>query len=151
MGADSNHLGINQTDLEERGRQVQLMADIYSISRMTLVWLGESSPDVEGAFETARVFRNLFPAAMFDTLSPELNAQSFLSYQLEKGNRGQTDNIFQLDLISFVSLLQRPWFKRKWVIQEVVKSDQVVLTNGREKHGLDNAWRSCHLLNGLVH
>jgi Heterokaryon incompatibility protein (HET) len=108
------------------------MADIYSTSTTTLVWLGERSIDVQEAFDTTKRFRSLFPAALLHNLAPELNTQSFLRYQLEKRDLGHTDNIFHLDLASFLRLLQRLWFKRKWIIQEVVKSKRVVLNIGRE-------------------
>ena len=42
---------IDQTNLEEQGQQVQLMAMIYSKAHRVLVWLGETTDDVEGALE----------------------------------------------------------------------------------------------------
>ena len=49
---------INQGNHVEQGRQVQLMAKIYSSAQRVIVWLGEETQDTEGALEDIRLAAN---------------------------------------------------------------------------------------------
>lgn len=79
---------INQENLQERGQQVQLMANIYSKAARVLVWLGETAPDSDLALETIRVA-----------------AENGMTYSLN--NKGNQQAI--------LALLRREWFQRIWV------------------------------------
>ncbi|KAL3602978.1 hypothetical protein FPOAC2_07295 [Fusarium poae] len=45
---------IDQANKDERGMQVQLMAEIYCKASQVIVWLGEPTPETAGAFEIIR-------------------------------------------------------------------------------------------------
>ncbi|KAF7509916.1 hypothetical protein GJ744_007230 [Endocarpon pusillum] len=67
---------INQNDLEEKSAQVKMMGQIYATARRTVVWLGEASDDIKGAFSTLekaypRVLLHL-PIYFFSTMNPML-------------------------------------------------------------------------------
>ena len=49
---------INQQDGNERNQQVALMGQIYSIARHTIIYLGQSSPAIDVAFEEAAELEN---------------------------------------------------------------------------------------------
>lgn len=42
---------INQTDLDERSQQVNLMGDVYRSASHVLAWLGESDEDASMAID----------------------------------------------------------------------------------------------------
>jgi hypothetical protein len=44
-------LCINQNDVEERGHQVNLMAQVYSLAEKVVIWLGEGCDETNEAFE----------------------------------------------------------------------------------------------------
>ena len=44
-------LCINQDDVEERGHQVNLMAQVYSLAEQVVIWLGEGCAETDTAFE----------------------------------------------------------------------------------------------------
>lgn len=46
-----DYLCINQDDSLERATQVTLMGTLYQRAHRTLVWLGEDTPDVQGAMD----------------------------------------------------------------------------------------------------
>ena len=46
---------INQSDLEEKSRQVTLMQYVYRNARNTIAWIGEESTESRGAIETLRL------------------------------------------------------------------------------------------------
>jgi hypothetical protein len=86
---------INQTDVQEKTHQVQLMAKIFSSANRVLVWLG-----------------------------PEENDSGFvmnLLQQVSEGHIDSEDEVFESDRIwrSIKSFMDRDWWSRIWVVQEV--------------------------------
>lgn len=79
---------INQADLQERGHQVQSMAEIYSKAIRVIVWLGEAADNSDQALEGICV------AAEKRSLK-SMNRESILQ--------------------AILALLQRTWFRRIWV------------------------------------
>ena len=79
---------IDQENPEERGRQVQLMAKIYSNALCVIVWLGEDVEGTNGALEDIR------RAANEELIEPSRK---------------------EMSLQAILRLLQRPWFQRIWV------------------------------------
>lgn len=116
-------LCINQTDPEEKGRQVSMMYDIYSYASRVLIWLG--APDVISnmAMDTVRELEGFFrqvdahdPAAM--ELLARFRVLNLVRVPSNWQNLGK--------------LLQREWFQRIWIIQEVVSGTQVVMVCGNQ-------------------
>jgi hypothetical protein len=101
-------LCINQDDDAERDEQVQKMGSIYSSARKVVVWLGEQTRDVEGAF------------AMIESGA----AASTSSIRAHHFTAGGWSPVF--------NLLRRPWFQRTWIIQEAVLARDPVLVCGFE-------------------
>jgi hypothetical protein len=115
-------LCINQADLDERAEQIKLMADIYSTGDRTLIWLGIDTGYAAETFSTIEWIRHQFPrsswaeAVVADDQSPDLREQ--VTRLKSTGGPG----IFPESKWELVErLLQNPWFRRKWIIQEVVK------------------------------
>jgi Heterokaryon incompatibility protein (HET) len=98
------------------------MAQIYSCASRTLIWLGEETPDVSQSFETIKLARGLFPPITGqDIIDTHFDRQDFEALQWRKDEAGEM-NLWRVDWQSVVNLFVRPWFRRKWIIQEVVKS-----------------------------
>ena len=79
---------INQENLEEQGKQVQLMAKIYSKATRVLVWLGETADNSDIALERIRF-------AAENESSDSLNDKTIQQ--------------------AILAILQRSWFRRIWV------------------------------------
>ncbi|RDW89512.1 hypothetical protein BP6252_01544 [Coleophoma cylindrospora] len=130
-------LSINQNDTRERSHQVSMMGNIYSSSQMVLVWLGKEDPS-PGA---ERVFRNFIPRFL-----ALVKSDGLASFEGKDPFCDDPDLIRQLgedicsqwkeDWMSFFLFLVRcRWFRRGWVVQEVIlKSlnnfDQVIVLCG---------------------
>jgi hypothetical protein len=84
---------INQEDEQEKGRQVQLMAKIYSQADRVIVYLGEEADNSDQALEDLRI-------AAEDEFA-----------DLSISERSQK---------SILKLLERPWFRRIWVSWQTV-------------------------------
>ncbi|TGO37302.1 hypothetical protein BHYA_0100g00020 [Botrytis hyacinthi] len=90
---------INQSDIKERNEQVTLMAEIYSLAKPVLVWLGETFEGCEEAFD----LMSKISIASEDEIMEE-ESQTMFSFYME--------------------LVKKEWFTRLWTIQELALADQ---------------------------
>ena len=98
---------INQDDDDERSAQVSHMADIYSKATSVCVWLGEASPDSNLAlnFISRIVKLDDFDSLVADQKTPQ-------------------------EWAALSSLMRRPWFSRRWVVQEIALAARAILYCG---------------------
>jgi hypothetical protein len=120
-------LCINQEDLRERNSQVKNMGRIYKNASRTLVWLGEETQAVAGAFNAFQIALKIFPPR--DAL--QLPSQQAINELI----LGILDLRAATDWDSMIELLLHPWFGRKWIIQEAVLAKSVLAVCGL--HTLD--------------
>ncbi|RYP52665.1 hypothetical protein DL768_002221 [Monosporascus sp. mg162] len=99
---------INQGDPNEKGQQVQSMAKIYAKASRVIVWLGEAAADSDQAIEYIR------------TAAVEESSKSLVDESLVNETSQQ----------AILTLLQRPWFQRIWVLQEVAAARHVLIKCG---------------------
>jgi hypothetical protein len=86
---------IRQEDEEEKEKQIQSMAKIYGQANRVVVWLGEAADDSDLALEEIRI------RAAGDNKSKN---------SLDSGRTQQ----------AVLALLQRPWFRRIWVWEQIL-------------------------------
>ncbi|KAH9215261.1 heterokaryon incompatibility protein-domain-containing protein, partial [Leptodontidium sp. 2 PMI_412] len=94
---------IDQTNVEERGQQVQLMWDIYSHAVAVTVWLGPEEGDSQMAM-TGFAFRET--------------------------HRRLEERKTEPPTAGVEELLRRPWFRRVWVLQEVAAAKELYIACG---------------------
>ncbi|KAI1019241.1 hypothetical protein LB503_009165 [Fusarium chuoi] len=94
---------INQSNKNEREKQVRIMAEVYCKARQVIVWLGEATSDSEDAMQKIH-------AVAEGRVTPDTQ-----------------DNLIPK---SITALLKRPWFRRVWVLQEVAAAQHVLLICG---------------------
>ncbi|RYP74314.1 hypothetical protein DL770_007624 [Monosporascus sp. CRB-9-2] len=110
-GAGKHAICIDQGNTEERNRQVQSMAKIYAKASRVVVWLeeataaggqvyGKAGTDSDRALEELRIAADGQPRKSLDG---ETNQQTILL------------------------LLQRSWFQRIWVLQEVAAARHILI------------------------
>ncbi|KAL8307078.1 hypothetical protein RB593_005799 [Gaeumannomyces tritici] len=110
---------INQDDEAEKGRQVGSMAEIYAKASRVIVWLGEASDNGHQALEAIRM-----AAQKQHTNSAEPNHQATLAQDLMNSSNNEANQQ------AILRLLQRPWFQRIWVLQEVAAARHVLIKCG---------------------
>lgn len=94
---------INQASASERASQVMLMGRVYSSAVSTLIWLGEQSARSRVALELCRRFAN----EMSGSLLPD---------------EDRIPGLDEEDYQNICDLLDRPWWSRVWVVQELCLS-----------------------------
>ncbi|KAI3390345.1 hypothetical protein diail_10012, partial [Diaporthe ilicicola] len=123
---------INQEDKDEKTRQVRLMPEIYARAQRVLVWLGpmDEAGLLSGIHESIQELHGFLPD--FDgneTLSQEAR-QNLVAEMAIRDRREGRPNMDEYDLKPLVELISRPWFTRKWVVQEVSLAREVRLHIG---------------------
>jgi hypothetical protein len=91
---------INQNDFEERNQQVRQMASVYAIAQHTVIWIGEGTAETDELFSTLRLLA-----------SGKLQGTSQTMVVSE-----------HIRISASQSVLARQWFRRVWVLQELVRS-----------------------------
>ncbi|PMD41283.1 HET-domain-containing protein, partial [Hyaloscypha variabilis F] len=88
---------INQQDVRERNQQVARMDKIYGHASNVCIWLGEGDEDSKLALDFIK--ENLSNAWEFDSLIQDPKKAKHWG--------------------ALISLMKRPWFSRRWVVQEI--------------------------------
>ncbi|MCJ1389392.1 hypothetical protein MMC18_002249 [Xylographa bjoerkii] len=115
-----DQLCIDQSNVEERSRQVQLMEKIYNKAQSVVIWLGDEDAGSRTAFKLAREILAL-DAKQANIVLQRNNLESL-------GLPGWKSKDWQ----ALIHFLKRPWFKRVWVMQEVVVSSHAMVVCGSE-------------------
>src|SRR5262249_43996488 len=111
---------INQEDLEERGQQVKLMAEIYRSARRVITYVGE---------DTANVERGIDLAKKLILCSNELGAfPTAVTSAYRKYNVPYMEDPAWHSLRDF---LCRPWYTRIWIIQESLHNNNMLIMCGK--------------------
>ncbi|KAF2145870.1 uncharacterized protein K452DRAFT_102434 [Aplosporella prunicola CBS 121167] len=124
---------INQNDIQERGQQVALMDDIYRLAERAIIWLGPEDAETHLAFElirTATTHYQEYWAKSKQTLDDGVfpMTRCFAPLFAPGGKLGDAKR--DARRLALYRLLQRPWFSRGWVVQELVLSKAVAVRVG---------------------
>lgn len=98
---------INQNDQAEKARQIPLMGQIYSHAKRVHIWLGHD--EIEDAQRAFSLLRRIEKTRTFSTTvySPERD-----------------------EWLCLEKFFNRPWFRRRWVVQEVFFSHDAIFHSG---------------------
>lgn len=101
-------LCIDQTSIPERNHQVSIMSTIYQESTEVCVWLGEATPEYVQAIHFIK----------------QINIETFDNLAHDGKNSPQW--------IALHSLMKRPWFNRRWIVQEIALAARAKLYCGED-------------------
>lgn len=120
-------LCINQANTDERRHQVEQMGRVYSQAAQVLIWLGTATDDIKVLFQSLK--------KMEQELSkiPSQNRSSGygqLWHSLQLKQRALHWSLELRQHAGLVTLLQRDWFKRVWILQEVANAKRATICCG---------------------
>lgn len=121
-------LCINQEDVGERTSQVAMMDLIYQRAIYTTVWLGEENHHTKAALRTIKKLAAVEHEKILQSDIIPFNQQDPAVYE-----RGGVSYISLDDWKSLAAFLLRRWFRRSWVIQEVVLSQEIIALCGTQE------------------
>lgn len=151
-------LCIDQSDMDERIHQVRLMGDVYAKADRVVIWLGEECAHSSRAFSSIEsLYANSWQSNLWHiTWSKEKHAKilnkkfvprtvgELVMRRYFDENLGALGtvvwaededtnlNIKNIDWVSIRALLQRSWFHRLWVIQEVSSAKRAIVICGSQ-------------------
>lgn len=111
---------VNQKDVGERSSQVKRMANIFSAASQVVIWLGKESIDSTMAMECCQFIASNVTV-------------DWIRQEIDSVDEHWTDYAAPLpfdmsQLLAISRLLNRDWFKRLWIWQEVsLASNAIVL------------------------
>ncbi|KAF7925813.1 hypothetical protein EAE99_005848 [Botrytis elliptica] len=118
---------INQNDIPERDRQLQMMADVYKKAEMGLSWLGEESDDSSLALRMIQRWASF----SMDKQLLDSRLREFFESKLED------EILMPKSITALNNLLRRPYWKRVWIQQEVALPPIVTMQCGHERLSFD--------------
>ena len=117
-------LCINQNDSAERSQQVAIMNKIYKNARIVCTWLGPADK------WTARACRTLARLARHVEQFDKSKLVPFEDNSKEAFEAAKVPFIGREDWTALALLFMRPYFRRCWVLQEIVQAGEVVMFCG---------------------
>ncbi|EPE33887.1 hypothetical protein GLAREA_06900 [Glarea lozoyensis ATCC 20868] len=113
---------IDQLNIPERGSQVSIMRDIFAGADQVVIWLGEEDDDGSTA-----------PAFKLIPILAKLDKTETWNYVVQNAeSEGSSAEDLLKDLYSLNRLGSRPWWKRVWVLQEIVVAKEAMLLCGSQ-------------------
>ncbi|KAF2255976.1 HET-domain-containing protein, partial [Trematosphaeria pertusa] len=106
---------INQKDNEEKSHQVQQMQRIYEEAQLVLIWLGPARDESDVAMDNDKE----------DEEDDGLTLEQILSQVTNKHGTQAA-----LPTGAIYHLLQRPWWQRVWVVQELGAARKAIFMCG---------------------
>ena len=124
-----DYLCINQTVVEERNHQVQMMSEIYRKASYVYIWLGISSHNIEKAMDDIRTEYRCH----YDRLGSAVRRKSAKSRHSKWSatqNLGQDedvdviverrDEVTPLKIAALKEFFAKPYWQRLWIVQGIV-------------------------------
>ena len=116
-------LCINQADILERNQQVQSMKLVFAQARSVLIWLRESVESDRIAFDVFKIAEGIVGSRV------QITKDNF-----ERFGRVASLRSFQRNTLTAVrDILKCTWFKRIWVLQELVVAGNPLVICGEYK------------------
>ena len=114
---------IDQEKCLEKSIQIRLMKTIFQSAEGIIAWLGEEKDNSDRAIETLLQIRTT-------TLKPDVWPDGLPAVPLSWTGRkipSVTDNAWE----DINLLLRRDWFRRSWIVQELILASNVMILCGR--------------------
>jgi hypothetical protein len=133
---------LNQVDIEEKNVQVQRMDTIYLQAFRTHIWLGgaRDTDKIPEIFNTLRAMSieavgegiKLDRVGMAPSSEDENAFYGPSDLDRLESNPNNTVSDASRDMLQLLltQLLNRPWFERRWIIQEVILSERAIFWCG---------------------
>jgi hypothetical protein len=132
---------INQYDDDdiEKEHQVQLMRDIFSQAQRTLIFLGSDGDKKRKQNMSKFALLTLKIGLAIFRRKVNLRDSHQVSVWDAQENRSRTMIPFAMDFyLELMSMLQMPWFRRAWVVQEVAVSSTATIFWGSSQYNWED-------------
>ena len=120
-----DQLCINQEDVIERNSQVRLMRLIYNRADLVIAWLGLEDDYTAAAFQ---LVQTIFEKHVSPDLS--LDAEPEAIWDKQQMDAMGLPHFPSFPWEALARFFERPYFRRTWVVQEVVVASDIIIRCG---------------------
>ncbi|KAK3352565.1 heterokaryon incompatibility protein-domain-containing protein [Lasiosphaeria hispida] len=113
---------IDQTNEAEKGQQVSMMDTIYRSAECTIIWLGPADDMTPRAIRAVEILSQ--KAAEFESAH---NIYAYCALTAEGYEEAGIPFIGWDDWVALASFFQRQWFRRAWIVQEIIVSADLLM------------------------
>jgi Heterokaryon incompatibility protein (HET) len=141
---------IDQKSIQDRNHQVRLMKHIYEGASQVFIWLGEADEETDLAWHYIKEFSDKW---QHFAEAPRENPLLRVPDSGTASREASKDEAFPLSAdfpvaptplsTSIRNLLQRSWFSRCWVVQEIVVSKAGLVVCGHRSMKWDTLQNAC--------
>ncbi|KAK1241221.1 hypothetical protein MKX08_001195 [Trichoderma sp. CBMAI-0020] len=123
---------INQKILKERSHQVQQMGEIYKQADRVVFWLGPGTDETNAFMKSMELLQKHSIRQQCRSWTREDDRWKTLwgEIQLELSFSYEKSTLGNLQRQGLKILLDRPWFRRVWILQEVANAKSALLCCG---------------------
>ncbi|KAF2176286.1 hypothetical protein K469DRAFT_682619 [Zopfia rhizophila CBS 207.26] len=118
---------INQADTLEKKIQIRLLQTIFQSAERVMAWVGNEGDNSHHAIETLAQIRSRSVDSNSNCV-PQILAQLPITANSNHSHRPANDIWVDID-----TLLQRNWFRRVWIVQELVLPSKILVVCGRSE------------------
>ena len=111
---------INQEDVTERGHQISMMGEIYRSASRVHIWLGHAADGSDSLIDKMDFYGEIKSNEIFDWTG-NIDGKGITESQRSQIISGISKAI-HFPWPSFQSFVNRPWWTRVWVVQELASS-----------------------------
>ncbi|KAH6659958.1 heterokaryon incompatibility protein-domain-containing protein [Truncatella angustata] len=130
---------VNQMDIAERNSQAMLMKPIYQNAGMVVSWLGTSFPLSDWVFEVMKQFKEQIDMTRNPKTSKVIDASWLRLFpQACKEDSPASGPLRNVVWDSIRELCAHPYWKRIWIVQEIVLASTVMLCCGDDLIDLED-------------
>lgn len=126
----ADQICINQGDNEEKTKQVELMGEIYQSASRVIAWLGLADDKTQSTFE---FLRSLYHSARNNYIREMARNKELGAPDAPFDNKKLLEELLN-EYSTFLpqwkdvqSFLEKEWFSRIWIVQEIVLAKQVLI------------------------
>lgn len=145
-----DQLCIDQDNPDEKAEQIKTMAEIYQRASKTHVWLGDGDESSEKAVNCLKRLADMKEyhwESPFERLIVPASKRQPQPWNLA------TDDPFYLPKDEWDALRQvlayTPWFRRSWIVQEVVLALSVTISLGNQAIEWNIIEAACHAIDAM--
>ncbi|KAF2758466.1 HET-domain-containing protein [Pseudovirgaria hyperparasitica] len=114
---------INQTDLQERREQVERMGEIFRGATRVIFWLGKATREINMFLDAFNELERMCKERCLDMSLWSSSDQQWSDLKLDFTSQQSAKGKSMSSLLKgFQTILQRPWFRRIWIVQEVARA-----------------------------
>jgi hypothetical protein len=135
-------ISINQADSVEKSIQIRLLRPIFQLAERVIAWIGNEGDNSYEAIEALKQIKGSSQASKIS--SCEINLASVPS----GGAKNDSPSLTDQNLEGIERLLERSWFRRIWIVQEVVVSSKIFLVCGRSEISWDDFFEALEICEG---